>query len=120
MGYYLGVSVVYGVAWDDPPEQIWTVGDVEEGRAVYGDAVYGDRLRWATHGYFENPGWHLEVCEAPGSESQGAYAERIPWEEPDAEHVIKWDAWIIDYLMKLDVPPGRIPAPGWLALASWG
>lgn len=123
MGYYLGVYVVYGVAWDDPPEQCYPV-DVYDNVAVAvedGETVHGGRLTWGRHGYLSGPAQrYLAVCEAPSGEPQGDFAVRVPWEEPDADDMIRWDAWIIDYLMQLGVPPGRIPAPGWLALGDFG
>ena len=123
MGYYLGVTVVYGVAWGDAPEQCYPVkgeGDSEE-HVEDGETVYGGRLSWGRHGYLSGPAQrHLAVCEAPSGEPQGDFAVRVPWEEPDADDVIRWDAWIIDYLMQLGVPTEQIPAPGWLALGDFG
>lgn len=123
MGYYLGVTVVYGVAWTDAPAEAYPTqgeGDSEE-HVEDGEPVYGGRLTWGRHGLtLGDPCRHLEVCEAPSGEDQSLFGIRIPWEEPDASDVLKWDGWIIDYCMSLGMTPEQIPAPGWLALAEWG
>lgn len=122
MGYYLGVSVVYGVAWDDAPGSVYEGGDEGEGRhpIEIGRPVYGDRLCWGQHGHFGEPCWHLEVCEALSGEQQSRYGYRVRWEEPDVDEILRWDAWIIDYLTGLGLTPEQIPAPGWLALGEFG
>ena len=124
MGYYLGVTVAYGVAWQDTPAACFPSkgdGDGEE-HVEDGEPVFHGRLNWGRHGYLmgHSPGRHLTVCEAPSGQSQSSFALRVPWEEPDAEEVVRWDAWIIDYCLSLGMAPEQIPAPGWLALADFG
>jgi hypothetical protein len=123
MGMYLDVVVVYGVAWGDAPAECYPEypeGHEYEGNQIdTGEAVYGGRLVWATHGNHYD-GRHLEVCEAPSGEFQGSFAARVLWEEIDVDDMVKWDGWIIGYLTSLGLAPERIPTPGWLAVASFG
>lgn len=121
MGYYLGVTVVYGVAWTDMPEQCFPVeGEGDSAESIEdGEPVYGGRLCWGRHGHFGDPCRHLEVCEAPSGETQSAHGSRVPWEVPDADDVVRWDAWIIDYCLSLGMTPEQIPEPGWLALGEF-
>lgn len=123
MGMYLDVNVVYGVAWsaDACPSACFPETEDGEDLVEDGEAVYGGRLVWGSHGYTNGsaPERHLAVVDAPSGKAQGRYAERVP-SSRDLDTRIEWDAWIIDYLSTLGVPVDKIPVPGWLALGSFG
>jgi hypothetical protein len=119
MGMYLDVHVIYGVAWgDDTPYAAYPTKNDGEDAVDDGEAVYGGRLVWGSHGYLNGDAErHLAVCRPyDPSAGQGRYAERVPTVKQTVTY--EWDTWITEYCASLGIE--TIPMPGWLALASFG
>jgi hypothetical protein len=119
MGMYLAVNVIYGVAWgDDAPSAAYPTKNDGVDLVEDGEAVYGGRLVWGSHGYtLGDPDRHLAVCTPyEPSAGQGLYAERVPYSTPTER--FEWNQWILEYCDSIGLELGCVP--GWLALASFG